>query len=334
MKAGFEYVFQNYIYVPIVSAIIGVIFSMFIPNFIIWGCKKIKNVISKSIDVIDISGKWNSFFHEGELLQSELVELKQEGQKVIGEISLGNRKYLMNAEFKNQILIGTYVSENRKKDERGTIVLRRINEQLLSGFCTFVYKDKQVYSSPYVLTYYSYHNAKKGTYSFCNNCVGRFDCCCNCNKIDMPIILPMEAEKIESVSRKAISEFAKKKTNNLYQMKRENDDDKKGCIFYVNNKCSIYDYRPIDCRLFPFDFKEIDGEYWLIYYNSIDICRALPTDINEIRNYAHSIRPLLDMLLPYMSECSDPIFCERLEKQNFVKLYTIKSLKEDITSKT
>ena len=26
-----------------------------------------------------------------------------------------------------------------------------------------------------------------------------------------------------------------------------------GCIFIKNNKCSIYDVRPLDCRIFPLD---------------------------------------------------------------------------------
>lgn len=330
MRDGFEYVFQNYIYVPIISASIGFIFSIVIPKLYVLIVKRIKKRLNRSVDAIDISGKWNSFFHEGEVIQSETVELEQEGQKVSGKITFGSRIYMLNGEFKNQILIGIYVSDNRKKDERGAIVLRRINENLLSGFCTFIYKDKQVYSSPYILTLLTYHEAKKGTYSFCNSCVGRFDCCCNCNQIDMPIILPSEAQKIESNSRQSIDSFANKKTNNLYQMKRKDNKEENGCIFFANNKCSIYDHRPIDCRLFPFDFKEIDGEYWLIYYNDIEICKALPEDRDEIMNYAHNIRPLLDMLLPYMSECSDPIFCERLEKQQYIKLFTIKELREDI----
>lgn len=161
MKNGFEYVFQNYFYVPVISAIVGAVFSIFVPKFGAWIWKKIKRLINKSVDVIDISGKWNSFFHEGDIIQSEAIELSQEGQMVNGEINFENREYILNGEFKNQILIGTYISKNKKKDERGTIVLRRINENLLSGFCTFVYKDKQVYSSPYILTSTSYHNVKK-----------------------------------------------------------------------------------------------------------------------------------------------------------------------------
>lgn len=333
MKEGFLQVFQDFIYVPIISAIIGAIFTVFVPKLWTKIWEKIKKRINKKADIIDISGEWNSSFHEGDIIQSETIELKQEGQTITGEINLYRRKYILQGDFKNQILIATYISNNRKKDERGAIILRRINENLLSGFCTFVYKDKQVYSSPYVLTLKSTHDVRKGTYSFCNTCVGKFDCCCNCNKIDMPIVLPAEAQKIESISRRSIDYFAKKLTSNLYQMKRVDDKEENGCIFFINNSCSIYENRPIDCRLFPFDFKEIDGEYWLIYYNDIEICKALPTDEDEIKSCAHNIRPLVDMLLPYMSECSNPVFSKRLEKQHFVKLFTIKDLREDIANK-
>lgn len=323
-------IFQNYIYVPIVSAIIGGIISLVVPKILLYFLKKIKKRVNKIVDVIDISGEWNSYFHEENLVQSEEVRLEQEGQIVRGEIKLNKRFYILEGEFKNQILTGKYVSNNRKKDERGTIVLRRINENLLSGYCTFVYKDRQVYSSPYVLTLMEYHNVKRGTYGFCNGCIGRFDCCCNCRSIDMPILLPQEAKQIASISRKPIEQFAVKLTTNLYQMKRTDDKEDNGCIFFVNNRCSIYNKRPIDCRLFPFDFKEIDGEYWLIYYSNIDICRALPNDREELETCAHNIRPLLDIIMPYMSECSSPVFCKRLDKQNYEKLFRINDLKDDV----
>lgn len=329
---GFLYVFENYIYVPIISAIVGGIISIFVPKITKMVVGAIKKQVNKRADIMDISGIWSSFFHEGDKIRSESIRLNQEGQVIKGEIDFGSRKYLLNGEFKNQILIATYISNNRRKDERGAIVLRRINEDLLSGFCTFVYKDKQVYSSPYVMVTESSHDVKKGTYNFCNSCIGRFDCCCNCNKIDMPIILPTEIERIQALSRRPKDEFAKKITNNLYQMRRVKDEEENGCIFFINHSCSIYDVRPIDCRLFPFDFKEIEGEYWLIYYNDIEICKALPTDKDEIKRYAHNIRPLLDMMLPYLSECLDPKFCTRLDKQHYEKLFTIKELREDISN--
>ena len=39
-----------------------------------------------------------------------------------------------------------------------------------------------------------------------------------------------------------------------------------GCLFYRNNKCQIYDVRPLDCRIFPLDILEAGGHfYWIIY---------------------------------------------------------------------
>lgn len=329
----FIYVFQNFIWVPIISAIIGGLLTLVVPK--VFSCigKLTKKRISKSVDVIDISGEWNSFFHEEDVIQSEKVDLEQSGQYITGTITLDKTPYKFEGEFKNHILTGTYRSKNAKKFEYGSITVRRINENLMSGYCTFVYRDKQVYNSPYVLSSASSHEVKKGTYPFCNTCVGKFDCCCNCNEIDMPILLPNEAENISRISRSGVDEFAKKLTNNLYQMKRDNNDDpSKGCVFFKNNGCTIYENRPIDCRLFPFDFKEIDGEYWLIYYNNIHVCKALPTDKKEIDYCAHNIRPLLDMVLPYMSECSNPVFCQRLQNQSYKQLFPISKIRDDISN--
>ncbi len=331
MQEEIIYFFQNYIWVPIISAIIGGILSLGSPAIIKRIVELFKNKINKNIEEINISGIWHSFFHEEEILQTEDLELKQIGRNVIGTISLDGEKYDFIGEFKNHILSGTYKSISTSKYEYGSITVRRINENLMSGYCTFVFDNKQVYNSPYVLSNDSKHKVKNGTYAFCNTCVGKFDCCCNCNEIDMPILLPKEVENIEAISRISVDEFANKLTQNLFQMKRANNDDStKGCVFFQNNGCSIYENRPIDCRLFPFDFKEIDGEYWLIYYDNVAVCKALPKDRKEISHCAHNIRPLLDLVLPYMSECSDPVFCKRLDKQSYKKLFPINKIRDDI----
>ena len=145
MKEGILYIFQNYIWVPIVSAIIGGLLSLGAPKLITSIAKLIKNKINKSVDVINIDGDWNSFFHEEDIIQSEKVTLNQSGQIITGTISLNKSTYDFQGEFKNHILTGTYASKNSRKYESGTITVRRINEDLMSGYCTFVYKDKQVY---------------------------------------------------------------------------------------------------------------------------------------------------------------------------------------------
>lgn len=286
-----------------------------------------KSKLEREVAEFSIAGDWNSVFIEGKCIQTESVHIEQAGRVVTAIMRMGNRTYDFQGEFKNQILVGTYESNSRKKDERGTIVLRYINENLLSGYCTFVYKNRQVYNSPYVLASITHHKVDKGTYQFCNGCVGKFDCCCNCESIDMPILLPFEAKNISLITKRSIKTFAEKKTNNLYQMKRVDDDPEKACIFFQNSKCSIYSNRPVDCRLFPFDFKEIDGEYWIIYYNKA--CKAIPTDKDEIEACGYNIRPLLEIVMPYMSECSDPILSERLSRQEYIKLFSVNHLRDD-----
>lgn len=45
------------------------------------------------------------------------------------------------------------------------------------------------------------------------------------------------------------------------------------CMFLQNGKCSVYYDRPFECRIFPFDIKDIENKlYWIIW----DICPASP----------------------------------------------------------
>lgn len=89
------------------------------------------------------------------------------------------------------------------------------------------------------------------------------------------------------------------------------------------NRCKIYDIRPTDCRLFPFDIKldRETNEYWIGYYE--DLCdRQLP-DIDVMKQYAHILRPQLFLLFPYANTINDESVCKRLSKASFVKLYKL-----------
>ena len=92
MQEEIIYFFQNYIWVPIISAIIGGILSLGSPAIIKRIVELFKNKINKNIEEINISGIWHSFFHEEEILQTEDLELKQIGRNVIGTISLDGEK--------------------------------------------------------------------------------------------------------------------------------------------------------------------------------------------------------------------------------------------------
>ena len=46
--------------------------------------------------------------------------------------------------------------------------------------------------------------------------------------------------------------------DNMYKIKTKENK----CCLYIENKCSIYENRPIDCRLFPYDIRKNKNENW------------------------------------------------------------------------
>ena len=66
-------------------------------------------------------------------------------------------------------------------------------------------------------------------------------------------------------------------------------------------------------------------------YSYSNIKETIPdgVDKEEIAACGYNIRPLLEIVMPYMSECSDPIFSERLNKQECIKLFSVNQLRDD-----
>lgn len=101
---------------------------------------------------------------------------------------------------------------------------------------------------------------KDGTFQHCTNCSSNPICCSNFNKINAPALNREELQKIKQFVEN--EEFYNRLEENLYSIKIKEDK----CIFYRNNKCIIYDNRPIDCRLYPFDIIKLEDKYYLILY--------------------------------------------------------------------
>lgn len=135
----------------------------------------------------------------------------------------------------------------------------------------------------------------KGTYKFCTGCPIDKNCCTG-KAVELPVITRAEARYISLVKGLPEYEYSIRSTNNLRELKAINDR----CYFYQRGKCSIYNQRPIDCRLYPFDiYKDSSERFLLISYTN-----ACPKPIN-ISRYIRTAKSLLRHLGPYLKEYAE-----------------------------
>ncbi|MGE5554732.1 MAG: YkgJ family cysteine cluster protein [Methanocella sp.] len=88
---------------------------------------------------------------------------------------------------------------------------------------------------------------------FSCNCCGI--CCADTDhKLRHILLLESEAEEISNTTGKPIEDFANESNGThpyIYEMKKQYGD----CIFLKDNKCTIYELRPLICRFYPFELK-------------------------------------------------------------------------------
>lgn len=291
-------------------------------------------------NIIDLSGEWISSFIQNNIVYNEKVNFSQDNFNLTADIVLNYNGEICNYNFtgiiNKNIINGTYIFTENSDIESGTISLKIINENFLYGVVTYISDDPlidDIIQSPYALFRNTSNNL--GTFNLCSNCIGKdVNCCCN-PEIDSPMLLPNEVETISKEIKVPKDEFCNKvnfaeinkdySLKDLYQMKRMPADN--SCYFYRDNKCIIYNIRPIDCRIFPYDIKiETDGNYYLVYYKP-DKCKILDEDISNIRLVSYNTRLFLRLLLPYLREWSDSYCCENLTKH---KSYEIICKIEDL----
>lgn len=292
--------------------------------------------IQENDDNIILKETYTSLFAEKGEVHSENIKIKNLGNgKIEGDVYLDdNNTYKLSGTFKNYILTGEFTSVGKYKDERGTINLKLISENILSGFCSFSkiskLSDDQIRMSPYIWVAGEDTTLINGTYEFCTQCHNeRKKCCCSSSDVDMPVLLNNEAQKIQSLNprKQRMRDFSRRIGNTPIRQINvtTSHSSEPHCHFYncIENKCRIYDIRPVDCRLFPFDIK-LDtntNEYWIGYYN--DLCdRQLP-DIETMKQYAHILRPQLFLLFPYANTINNDDVCKHLSKASFERLYKL-----------
>jgi len=121
-------------------------------------------------------------------------------------------------------------------------------------------------------------NKNNGTYNHCSECKIKKNCCCDFDdSIDNIVTTSQEKEEIIKRVGFSAEQYFKRINNEAYNILSINSV----CPFY-KNECTIYDIRPADCRLFPYDLKEIDGKYYLIQYDLPCGSKNVSENVDEI----------------------------------------------------
>ena len=150
---------------------------------------------------------------------------------------------------------------------------------------------------------------KDGTYSHCSNC--KTGACCQDfdDGIDNVVTTVKEKEEIIKRAGSSAEKHFKAINNEAYNILSVDGV----CPFYKNG-CTIYDIRPSDCRLFPYDLKEIDGKYYLIQYDLPCGSKHVSEDVDEV------IKVLSAIITTYTDKKIE-------EKVNKIKYKVIKEIK-------
>lgn len=275
----------------------------------------IVNRFSKSHRIDD---KWISYFSQDCKLYSEEIILKQSGSLISGEINLkshGNDwRYVFKGEYKNSLLIGSYNSIDNTEDENGSITIKLHSHDVFYGYCTFTSKEdgKEVSLSPYVLVRYNPIKQKE-IFEYCTSC-GDSSICCSGSNVDLPVLLPFEVDEISTLKHISDSNFIKSHENFSVKQMNEKGENKSCCYFFNEEQknCSIYEYRPIDCRLFPFDIRKINGKFSLVFYTSA--CNCMKFTKGEIKEYAYKMLPYAYIVRSYIEEYSDIRWSKKLNE--------------------
>lgn len=122
-------------------------------------------------------------------------------------------------------------------------------------------------------------------------------CDAKCCKIVAPFIFGFEREKFSSSL--VFHKFEDKKIPLLKK-------NGKNCIFLKNNKCRIYQSRPFNCRIFPFDIIKVGKNfYWIVW----DFCQKPKDAEKHLKNFEKVIAKIdkkeLDIYICFTKKSKD-----------------------------
>lgn len=148
---------------------------------------------------------------------------------------------------------GTIVNQLRDYELLKAVKIRKNKKLVVNSSKILLKSDKPVLSRD-----------KQSIQKLCDGC--KHQSCCT--GFASPLLFSTDLEKLKSIG-KFNDKFLKDLTINGKTVKTiKKKDDSSTCIFWdeENTQCSIYQNRPFDCRMFPFDVYSIEGKfYWVVY---------------------------------------------------------------------
>ena len=153
---------------------------------------------------------------------------------------------------------------------------------------------------------------KLGCFNDCKSCKLSENCCSLFNKINSPVLNKEELDRIQkNVSN---NEFYESIDSNLFHLKIKSNV----CVFYKNGKCSIYNCRPIDCKLYPFDIIKNCSKYYLIIYKLDCI------DIDKLMKESTDIDILINLIIPWIDKFTDERNYTKMKELDYKVIKEIK----------
>ena len=96
------------------------------------------------------------------------------------------------------------------------------------------------------------------------SCQSSVNCCVSRGNHGYVYLNKDDLKKLANFFNQSIHEFKKKycKITNGFIHLKELKKNKGNCLFLINNRCSVYKKRPIQCRTWPFWNENMNAKTW------------------------------------------------------------------------
>ena len=165
-----------------------------------------------------------------------------------------------------------------------------------------------------------------GTYKQCSDCKIK-DNCCNSFKDNIDNVMLDEKEYLNIIEKFNIDKpenYFSKIDKSIYNIKTNENGV---CSFYKDGKCQIYNYRPNDCRLYPFDVIKKGQDYYLILYKLK--CLNENEFIQESMRIQEIINNMQLWIDKYADENNYPKLKQKIDNEDYMVIRKIQFKQND-----